>query len=169
MQIKEKIKVPRHWPLWGNSPVTGEFPAQMASNAENGSIWWCHHGLQGWWSCKHGDFSSCFKAGVSYFTYYKRLLFDRQKSIFYLPCWQDYAFFQSACIEYRKLCSNPLAQLLVLLGRGHWAMGIVEPCLIKDKWCWALMFARSRCCGFKVMQRICLILYVIVHIKLTSS
>ena len=28
----------------GNSPVTGEFPAQMASNAENGSIWWRHHG-----------------------------------------------------------------------------------------------------------------------------
>ena len=30
--------------LWArNSPVTGEFPAQGASNAENGSIWWRHH------------------------------------------------------------------------------------------------------------------------------
>ena len=29
----------------GNSPVTGEFPAQMASNAEMVSIWWRHHGL----------------------------------------------------------------------------------------------------------------------------
>ena len=27
----------------GNSPVTGEFPAQMASNAENVFIWWRHH------------------------------------------------------------------------------------------------------------------------------
>ena len=27
----------------GNSPVTGEFPAQRASNAENVSIPWCHH------------------------------------------------------------------------------------------------------------------------------
>ena len=28
----------------GNSPVTGEFPAQMDSNAENfGDIWWRHH------------------------------------------------------------------------------------------------------------------------------
>ena len=27
----------------GNSPVTGEFPAQMASNAENVSIWWRFH------------------------------------------------------------------------------------------------------------------------------
>ena len=31
----------------GNSPVTGEFPAQMASNAENVSIWWRHHGIPG--------------------------------------------------------------------------------------------------------------------------
>ena len=28
----------------GNSLGTGEFPAQMASNAENVSIWWRHHG-----------------------------------------------------------------------------------------------------------------------------
>ena len=27
----------------GNSPVTGEFPAQIASNTENVSIWWRHH------------------------------------------------------------------------------------------------------------------------------
>ena len=27
----------------GNSPVSGEFHAQMASNAENFSIWWRHH------------------------------------------------------------------------------------------------------------------------------
>ena len=31
----------------GNSPVTGEFPAQMASNAENASIWWRHHATRG--------------------------------------------------------------------------------------------------------------------------
>ena len=28
----------------GNSPATGEFPAQMASHAEDVSIWWRHHG-----------------------------------------------------------------------------------------------------------------------------
>ena len=27
----------------GNSPRTGEFRSQKASNAENGSIWWRHH------------------------------------------------------------------------------------------------------------------------------
>ena len=30
----------------GNSPGTGEFPAQRASYAENVSIWWRHHVLQ---------------------------------------------------------------------------------------------------------------------------
>ena len=29
----------------GNLPVTGEFPAQMASNAENVSIWWRLHDM----------------------------------------------------------------------------------------------------------------------------
>ena len=29
----------------GNSPVTGVFPSQMASNEENISIWWRNHGL----------------------------------------------------------------------------------------------------------------------------
>ena len=42
-QIKENIKALYHWPLCGNSPVTGEFPAQMASNPENASIWWRHN------------------------------------------------------------------------------------------------------------------------------
>ena len=34
----------------GNSPGTGEFPAQMASNAENVTIWWRYHGFYqtGW-------------------------------------------------------------------------------------------------------------------------
>ena len=44
-QIKENIKVPRHWPLCREFTGTGEFPAQRASNAENVSIWWRHHAL----------------------------------------------------------------------------------------------------------------------------
>ena len=43
----------------GNSPGTGEFPAQMASNAKNVSIWWRHHGdetFQLYWNvdCRRG-------------------------------------------------------------------------------------------------------------------
>ena len=46
-QIKENIKIPHHWPFYGNSQVTGEFPSNRASNAENVSIWWRHHGVPG--------------------------------------------------------------------------------------------------------------------------
>ena len=42
-QIKENIKAPRHWPLWGESTGHWWFPSQRASNAENISISWCHH------------------------------------------------------------------------------------------------------------------------------
>ena len=33
----------------GNSSVTGDFPAQRASNAENVSIWWRHHDMMTSW------------------------------------------------------------------------------------------------------------------------
>ena len=38
----------------GNSPVTGEFPAQRASNGENVSIWWRHHVCLLVWKRKAG-------------------------------------------------------------------------------------------------------------------
>ena len=42
-QIKENIKGLRHWLLCREFNGAGEFPAQMASNAENVSISWRHH------------------------------------------------------------------------------------------------------------------------------
>ena len=44
-QIKENIKALRRRPLNGEFTETAEFPAQMASNAENVSIWWRHHDM----------------------------------------------------------------------------------------------------------------------------
>ena len=41
-QIKENTKLRVTGRCAVNSPVTGEFPAQRASNAENVSIWWRH-------------------------------------------------------------------------------------------------------------------------------
>ena len=32
-----------HCPLYGNLPVSGEFPTQRVSHTENVSIWWRHH------------------------------------------------------------------------------------------------------------------------------
>ena len=48
-QIKETSKLRATGLCEGNSPVTGEFPAQRASKAENVSIWWRHHGLKSNW------------------------------------------------------------------------------------------------------------------------
>ena len=45
---KKTSKLRLTGPCAGNSPETGEFPAQMASNVENVSIWWRHH----WSICK---------------------------------------------------------------------------------------------------------------------
>ena len=64
-QIKENIKAPRHWPLCGEVTGTGEFPAQMVSNAENVSIWWRHHGktfcsyLSQFPDCKESQYLTC--------------------------------------------------------------------------------------------------------------
>ena len=41
--IKANIKAQVHWPLCGNTPVTGEYPTQRTSNAENISVWWRQH------------------------------------------------------------------------------------------------------------------------------
>ena len=46
-QIKETPKLRVTSLCAGNSPVTGEFPAKKASNAENYSIWWRHHANTG--------------------------------------------------------------------------------------------------------------------------
>ena len=44
----------------GNSPETGEFPAQMASNAENISIWWRHHDIDDTWVSRSRNARSAF-------------------------------------------------------------------------------------------------------------
>ena len=49
VQIKENWKFRVTGLCEGNSPVTGEFPAQWASNEENVSIWWRHHEIAPRW------------------------------------------------------------------------------------------------------------------------
>ena len=39
------LSVLSDWGITVTSLVTDEFPAQMASKAENVSIWWRHHGV----------------------------------------------------------------------------------------------------------------------------
>ena len=46
-QIRENIKALRHWPLCGEFTGGRWIPRRKASNAENVSIWWRHHGAAG--------------------------------------------------------------------------------------------------------------------------
>ena len=57
VQIKKTSKLRVTGLCAGNSPVTGEFPTQRASNAENISIWWRHHECvleKSGWPCSEG-------------------------------------------------------------------------------------------------------------------
>ena len=48
VQIKKISKLRVTGLCEGNPPVTRGFPSQRASNAENVSIWWRHHGYELW-------------------------------------------------------------------------------------------------------------------------
>ena len=64
----------------GNSPGTGEFPAQKASNAENVSIWWRHHVIPS----THSD---------------KNKLITSKQRIFETRCIKKYLSFDSVLAE----------------------------------------------------------------------
>ena len=92
-----------------NLPVTGEFPAQRAINAESVSIWWCHH----WWvhhiqmaCCNNAEsplLSSCTKAPIyrSRFLHWhsggwqgttkplrnQNITITKQSETLYIVCW----------------------------------------------------------------------------------
>ena len=67
----------------GNSPVTGEYPAQMASDAESVSIWWRHHA----WRLIHitCTISQCYYMGIYFHNSY--IYIDKNKKyIFRMKC-----------------------------------------------------------------------------------
>ena len=62
-QIKVNIKAPRHWPLCGEFTGDRWIPPQMASNAENVSIWWRHHEYH---DCYQGTLHRWLRARLQY-------------------------------------------------------------------------------------------------------
>ena len=62
VQIKENIKASRHWPLWAEFTGDRWIPHTMASNAENVSIWWRHHGNHK----KQAQQTMCIKQGLGH-------------------------------------------------------------------------------------------------------
>ena len=62
---KKTSKAPRHWPL------TGEFTAQMASNAENVFTWWRHHAK---WAGQSLEFMLSWYNFIQYNKYYSWII-----------------------------------------------------------------------------------------------
>ena len=63
----------------GNSPGTGEFPAQMASNAEHVSIWWRHHVLK---HCRYNSTASTTSCHLE--VKFCRVIFDMVSQWYYM-------------------------------------------------------------------------------------
>ena len=57
----------------GDFPVTGEFPAQRVSNAENVSIWWRHHVISKIWSDRLGRVHNFNRYMYGFFWIYSNL------------------------------------------------------------------------------------------------
>ena len=106
VQIKETSKLRVTGLCAGNSPGTGEFPAQMASNAENVSIWWRHHAVR---TNSPICFINSSWLSVTYSHHEKQLLFllppqggAQENSV--RPRWVN-SVSPGRCIKYRKTSS----------------------------------------------------------------
>ena len=95
-----------------NSLVTGEFPAQRASNAENSSIWWHHHVLeessQGWGLLKlHSLISLLWKFSI--------LQKQKLESLIHIHIWQMSMLNSTHCgpvTPYDDRSGSTLAQVM---------------------------------------------------------
>ena len=67
----------------GNSPVTDEFPAQRASNTENVSIWWRHHGF---------SYSLFVNTALNAMTHFNISGIKMCSSIYICACWVRQVF-----------------------------------------------------------------------------
>ena len=83
----------------GNSPGTGEFPAQMASNAENVSIWWRHHA-----------FHRLFTEILSFATTNHAYLYVSR--MFFSP---NYQVFISYCVDVPSVINSSMDKQLIPL------------------------------------------------------
>ena len=84
-QKTSKLRVTGLWA--GNSPETGEIPAQMASNAANVSIWWRHHelGLKSR-HCTHERFTAAESKISAYISIFWEECVSRRSFVFSLKC-----------------------------------------------------------------------------------
>ena len=84
----------------GNSPVTGEFPAQMVSNAENVYIWWLHHVTLHGAAIVHMHYIFCLRAAHNPDHIWPQLL-DTQLHLKW--CQTSSIFWKYCCVRVRNI------------------------------------------------------------------
>ena len=87
----------------GNSPETGEFPAQMASYAENASIWWRHHVML----CFEETLRCIYTIGKIW------NIWKAQREHSYLTCWFARNGFAPATNKYCDFNVNFMCRVMV--------------------------------------------------------
>ena len=91
-----------------NSPVTGEFPAQRVSNAENVSIWWRHHALHFWYT--NTNMVTYWAPWYNWHSFAK-LTHAYQFSPFSMTCWHS----EDANFKLKHIKRNRLALIFVIV------------------------------------------------------
>ena len=87
----------------GNTPVTGGFPSQRTSNAENVSVWWRHHG------------QSINRHGVNllllgYSTYYQHQNYHIFKCLVFMCTPVSFYVYAGSCTPYEQFEYGKLSQ-----------------------------------------------------------
>ena len=100
----------------GNSPLTGVFPAQMASNEENGSIWWRHHAIRGAPNIPH-----CFVCYLDYNIF--TLTIHSQKKVL-ACCFCNIAWNEKLAKSFFQCCFSGLYKRSTFqwMNVSHWAI-----------------------------------------------
>ena len=114
----------------GNSPGTGEFPAQMASYAENVSIWWRHHDeFWIWGSVQYKNAMLLvykFPLQIQDLLTFLSLLWEH----FYLERWSLYWIVALIYIQCLYWCCGTVCHAML-----HWSALLWEPPAYSAKHC----------------------------------
>ena len=118
----------------GNSPVTGEFPTQMARNAENVSIWWRHHVILlatwciTWISCEtYVDYFIIFTQGVIWTNLFAILEKNEGRHDLYTEFFCQFLKTISSILKYLQHLEAPLTNMVKLQSQH----GYVTICPVK--------------------------------------
>ena len=113
----------------GISPGTGEFPAQMASNAENVSIWWRHHADDRWTPTRHITKASNVELLLSISRRHHAIWFSRGHGDGLV---QERRNSIANALELRLSCTSPSMDLFIYITDGEYERTPFQSYIIQD-------------------------------------